>query len=83
LQPDVVHAYLPQLTCVGTGQVVPVPEQNEAGVNRGPLQPAAPHIAVEVWQAPAPSQTLILPQVVVPPPQRVSAAPLVMAAQVP
>lgn len=60
-----------------------VPGQNEAGVYVEPLQLAAAHIAVESWQLPAPSQTLVLPQPPVLAPQRVSVLPLATPAHVP
>lgn len=60
-----------------------VPAQNDAGVYVEPLQLAAAHIAVESWQPPAPSQTLVLPQVLAPPPQRVSVLPDATPEQVP
>jgi hypothetical protein len=82
LQPPVVHAKLPQAVGVAAGQVLPVPEQNAAGVKVDPLHFAAAHMAVEVWQAPAPSQTLVRPHGVVPA-QRVSVLPDAIPEQVP
>jgi hypothetical protein len=65
------------------GQVVADPEQKDAGVNVEPEQVAAAHIAAELAQAPAPSQTLVLPQTVEPPPQPASVVPLDLGAQLP
>jgi hypothetical protein len=65
------------------GQVVLVPEQNEAGVYSDPLQLAGAHIAVDVWHMPAPSQTFVLPQPLAAAPQRVSVMPEPRGAQVP
>jgi hypothetical protein len=58
-------------------------EQKAAGVNDDPLQLAGAHWAVELAQAPAPSQLLVLPQPVPPAPQRVSVVPAPSGAQVP
>ena len=74
---------MPQFIGVWTGQIVLVPEQDEAGVNIDPLQLAAMHIAVEVWQLPAPSQTFVLPHPLPTAPQPVSVVPLGSGAQVP
>jgi hypothetical protein len=82
LQPFIVHPYCPQLVDAWIGQVVAEPEQTEAGVNDDPLQTAAAQVAVELRQSPAPSQTLVRPQGLVPA-QRVSVAPDVIGAQLP
>ncbi len=83
MHPVVVQALLPQGTGVDTGQTVLAPEQNAAGVYIDPLQLAGAHMAVEFWQAPAPSQTLVLPQPLAAAPQRASVVPLARGAQVP
>jgi len=83
LHPAVVQALLPHGTGAGNGQIVLGPEQKAAGVYIDPLQLAGAHMAVEFWQAPAPSQTLVLPQPLVAAPHRVSTVPPVSAAQVP
>ena len=66
-----------------TGQVVLAPLQKDAGVKDDPVHLAGAHMAVELAQSPAPSQLLVLPQVVVPPPQRASVAPPANAAHAP
>jgi hypothetical protein len=66
-----------------TGQVVPPPLQEDAGVKDDPLHLAGAHGAVELAQSPAPSQLLVFPQVVVPPPHRASVAPPANAAHAP
>lgn len=58
-------------------------EQNAAGVNDDPLQLADAHWAVELAQAPEPSQVLVFPHPVPVAPQRVSFVPAPRAAQVP
>jgi hypothetical protein len=65
------------------GQVLLADEQKAAGVNDEPLQLAGAHCAVELAQAPAPSQVLVFPQPVPVAPQRVSLVPMVSDAQVP
>lgn len=55
--------------------MVVAPLQKDAGVKDEPVHLAGAHMAVELAQSPAPSQLLVLPQVVVPPPQRASVAP--------
>ena len=78
-----VHLYVPQLIDAWIGQVVVAPEQNDAGENAVPLHDAGAHIAVELRQSPAPSQTFVLPQAVVPPAQVVSVVPAAFGAQLP
>jgi hypothetical protein len=63
--------------------VLSVPGQNDAGVKVEPLQLAGAHIAVELWQLPAPSQVLVLPQLPAVAPQRLSVLPAVTPSQVP
>jgi len=58
-------------------------EQKAAGVNDDPLQLAAAHCAVELAQAPAPSQVLVFPHPPPVAPQRVSFVPMESDAQVP
>jgi hypothetical protein len=84
LQPAEVQVYVPQLTGAWIGQVVVAPMQDDAGVNDDPLHTAAAHIAVELRQAPAPSQVLVLPQgAVVLAAQPVSVEPAAFGAQLP
>jgi hypothetical protein len=72
------QTYAPQLIVPGLVQV-PLPEQNAAGVKVLPAQDAPPQgtVVAACWQAPAPSQAPVLPQVA-PAVQRAcgSAAPL-------
>ena len=75
LHPLLVQAYVPQLIGACAGQVVLAAEQNDAGVKDDPLQLAGAHWAVELAQAPAPSQLLVLPHPVPVAPQRVSFVP--------
>lgn len=82
-QPLVVQVYVPQLIGACAGQVLLTGEQNAAGVNDDPLQLAEAHWAVELAQAPAPSQLLVFPQPVPAAPQRVSFVPAPRATQVP
>jgi hypothetical protein len=83
LQPPEVQAYVPQLIGACAGQVVLEGEQNEAGVKDDPLQLAGAHWAVELAQAPAPSQLLVFPHPVPVAPQRGSFVPAPRAAQLP
>jgi hypothetical protein len=83
LQPLAVQAYVPQLIGACAGQVVLAGEQNDAGVKDDPLQVAGAHWAVELAQAPAPSQVLVFPHPVPVAPQRVSFVPAPSGAQVP
>ena len=83
MQPLAVQAYAPQLIGACAGQVVLAGEQNDAGVKDDPLQVAGAHWAVELAQAPAPSQVLVFPHPVPVAPQRVSFVPAPSGAQVP
>lgn len=83
LQPAVVHPKAPQLMAAWGGHVLVPPLQKAAGVKDEPVHLAAAHMAVELAHAPAPSQLLVLPQVVVPPPHRASVAPPANGAQAP
>jgi hypothetical protein len=83
LQPLEVQVYAPQLVGACAGQVLLAGEQKAAGVNDDPLQLAAAHCAVELAQAPAPSQVLVFPHPPPVAPQRVSFVPMESGAQVP